>query len=245
MNLNFYNNPEYELNRSLITEMISMYGIQVKFVKVKKINEDNLFKDYQHLVADKNDIIEMYALPENSDSFDSSGYQFNSFGFTDLNNLSVFISVESFGDIQFKEIVGNLIVLPSNKILEITDVTFQVPGINNDFVNNNSRTVYKLTLTPYEFKLTDNLSEIQKPSDDLSPLDTPPKSLDDYFEELMKEKEDLETELEVKDSQTVSKETNLVDEFERPIDEKIKSQKVVTTDDVWGSFSYLLICETG
>ena len=237
MNLNFYNNPEYELNRSLITEMISMYGIQVKFVKVKKINEDNLFKDYQHLVADKNDIIEMYALPENSDSFDSSGYQFNSFGFTDLNNLSVFISVESFGDIQFKEIVGNLIVLPSNKILEITDVTFQVPGINNDFVNNNSRTVYKLTLTPYEFKLTDNLSEIQKPSNDLSPLDTPPKSLDDYFEELMKEKEDLETELEVKDSQTVSKETNLVDSFERPIDEKVKSQKNVTTDDVWGSFS--------
>ena len=237
MNLNFYNNPEYELNRSLITEMISMYGIQVKFVKVKKINEDNLFKDYQHLVADKNDIIEMYALPENSDSFDSSGYQFNSFGFTDLNNLSVFISVESSGDIQFKEIVGNLIVLPSNKILEITDVTFQVPGINNDFVNNNSRTVYKLTLTPYEFKLTDNLSEIQKPSDDLSPLDTPPKSLDDYFEELMKEKEDLETELEVKDSQTVSKETNLVDSFERPIDEKVKSQKNVTTDDVWGSFS--------
>ena len=237
MNLNFYNNPEYELNRSLITEMISMYGIQVKFVKVKKINEDNLFKDYQHLVADKNDIIEMYALPENSDSFDGSGYQFNSFGFTDLNNISVFISVESFGDIQFKEIVGNLIVLPSNKILEITDVTFQVPGINNDFVNNNSRTVYKLTLTPYEFKLTDNLSEIQKPSDDLSPLDTPPKSLDDYFEELMKEKEDLETELEVKDSQTVSKETNLVDSFERPIDEKVKSQKNVTTDDVWGSFS--------
>jgi len=237
MNLNFYNNPEYELNRSLITEMISMYGIQVKFVKVKKINEDLVFKDYQHLVADKNDIIEMYALPENSDSFDSSGYQFNSFGFTDLNNLSVFISVESFGDIQFKEIVGNLIVLPSNKILEITDVTFQVPGINNDFVNNNSRTVYKLTLTPYEFKLTDNLSEIQKPSDDLSPLDTPPKSLDDYFEELMKEKEDLETELEVKDSQTVSKETNLVDSFERPIDEKVKSQKNVTTDDVWGSFS--------
>ena len=237
MNLNFYNNPEYELNRSLITEMISMYGIQVKFVKVKKINEDNLFKDYQHLVADKNDIIEMYALPENTDSFDSSGYQFNSFGFTDLNNLSVFISVESFGEIKFKEIVGNLIVLPSNKILEITDVTFQVPGINNDFVNNNSRTVYKLTLTPYEFKLTDNLSEIQKPSDDLSPLDTPPKSLDDYFEELMKEKEDLETELEVKDSQTVSKETNLVDSFERPIDEKVKSQKNVTTDDVWGSFS--------
>ena len=237
MNLNFYNAPEYDLNKSLITEMISMYGIQVKFVKVKKINEDNLFKDYQHLVADKNDIIEMYALPENSDSFDSSGYQFNSFGFTDLNNLSVFISVESFGDIQFKEIVGNLIVLPSNKILEITDVTFQVPGINNDFVNNNSRTVYKLTLTPYEFKLTDNLSEIQKPSDDLSPLDTPPKSLDDYFEELMKEKEDLETELEVKDSQTVSKETNLVDSFERPIDEKVKSQKNVTTDDVWGSFS--------
>ena len=179
----------------------------------------------------------MYALPENSDSFDSNGYQFSSFGFTDLNNLSVFISVESFGDIQFKEILGNLIVLPSNKILEITDVTFQVPGINNDFVNNNSRTVYKLTLTPYEFKLTDNLSDIQETKGDYSPLDSSPKSLDDYFSELMKDKSELETELEVKDSQTVSKETNLVDEFERPIDEKIKSQKNVTTDDVWGSFS--------
>ena len=233
MNLNFYNSPEYDLNKSLITEMISMYGVQVKFVKVKKINEDKLFKDYQHLVADKTDIIEMYALPENSDSFDSSGYQFSSFGFTDLNNLSV----ESFGDIQFKEIVGNLIVLPSNKILEITDVTFQVPGINNDYVNNNSRTVYKLTLTPYEFKLTDNLSDIQETKGDYSPLDSSPKSLDDYFSELMKDKSELETELEVKDSQTVSKETNLVDEFERPIDEKIKSQKNVTTDDVWGSFS--------
>lgn len=237
MNLNFYNSPEYDLNKSLITEMISMYGVQVKFVKVKKINEDKVFKDYQHLVADKTDIIEMYALPENSDSFDSSGYQFSSFGFTDLNNLSIFISVESFGDIQFKEIVGNLIVLPSNKILEITDVTFQVPGINNDYVNNNSRTVYKLTLTPYEFKLTDNLSDIQETKADYSPLDSSPKSLDDYFSELMKDKSELETELEVKDSQTVSKETNLVDEFERPIDEKVKSQKNVTTDDVWGSFS--------
>lgn len=237
MNLNFYNSPEYDLNRSLITEMISMYGVQVKFVKVKKINEDVVFKDYQHLVADKKDIIEMYALPENSESFDNSAYQFNAFGFTDFNNLSVFISVESFGEIKFKEIVGNLIVLPSNKILEITDVTFQVPGINNDFVNNNSRTVYKLTLTPYEFKLTDNLSDIQETKEELSPLDTSPKSLDNYFEELMKEKEDLEIELEVKDSQTVSKETNLVDNFERPIDEKVKSQRNVTTDDVWGSFS--------
>ena len=53
----------------------------------------------------------------------------------------------------------------------------------------------------------------------------------------MKDKSELETELEVKDSQTVSKETNLVDSFERPIDEKVKSQKNVTTDDVWGSFS--------
>ena len=85
--------------------------------------------------------------------------------------------------------------------------------------------------------MTDNLSDIQETKGDYSPLDSSPKSLDDYFSELMKDKSELETELEVKDSQTVSKETNLVDEFERPIDEKVKSQKNVTTDDVWGSFS--------
>ena len=31
MNFNFYNQPEYDLNKSLISEMISLYGIQIKF----------------------------------------------------------------------------------------------------------------------------------------------------------------------------------------------------------------------
>ena len=32
-------------------------------------------------------------------------------------------------------------------------------------------------------------------------------------------------------------ETNVIDEMNRPIDKKVKTAKVVTTDDVWGSFS--------
>lgn len=239
LNFNFYNQPEYDLNKSLISEMISLYGIQIKFAKVTKINRDkNVFKDYQHLIVDEKNVFEMFALPENSEGFDSSGYQFNGFGFGDFNNVNFFIAVDSFKDIQFKEIVGNLIVLPSNKILEITDVTFQVPGINNDFVNNNTRSVYRLTCTPYEFKLTDNLSALQKKEPEtIEPLKHDAKSLDDYFDELMKDKNNLKTELEVVDSQIKSEETNVIDEMNRPIDKKVKTAKVVTTDDVWGSFS--------
>ena len=59
MNFNFYNQPEYDLNNSLISEMISLYGIQIKFAKVTKINRDkNVFKDYQHLVVDEKNVFE-------------------------------------------------------------------------------------------------------------------------------------------------------------------------------------------
>ena len=53
----------------------------------------------------------------------------------------------------------------------------------------------------------------------------------------MKDKNNLKTELEVVDSQIKSEETNVIDEMNRPIDKKVKTAKVVTTGDVWGSFS--------
>ena len=57
------------------------------------------------------------------------------------------------------------------------------------------------------------------------------------FEKAAKDKNNLKTELEVVDSQIKSEETNVIDEMNRPIDKKVKTAKVVTTDDVWGSFS--------
>ena len=173
LNFNFYNQPEYDLNKSLISEMISLYGIQIKFAKVTKINRDkNVFKDYQHLIVDEKNVFEMFALPENSEGFDSSSYQFNGFGFGDFNTMNFFIAVDSFKDIQFKEIVGNLIVLPSNKILEITDVTFQVPTtpvFPQEFLQTKPESLIMTDKLPVPFPIVPCILTKQTPFYPLSP----------------------------------------------------------------------------
>ena len=46
-NYNFNDAPDYDLNASLIDEVINLYGVLVKFLKVQHINTDDIvFKDY-------------------------------------------------------------------------------------------------------------------------------------------------------------------------------------------------------
>ena len=95
MNLNFSNQPEYDLYKSLIKEVIDTYGIKIKFLKTEKINIDNVLGDFSHMKTDKDKIFEMFALPENSESFDNTNYGFDSFGFLDFDNINLFVPVES------------------------------------------------------------------------------------------------------------------------------------------------------
>ena len=45
-NYNFNDAPDYDLNASLIDEVINLYGVLVKFLKVQHINTDDIvFKD--------------------------------------------------------------------------------------------------------------------------------------------------------------------------------------------------------
>lgn len=161
MNFNFSRQPEYNLNSSLIHEVIDLYGIKCKFLITEKVNFDkNVFGDFSHMKTDKNKIFDISVLPETSENFDALSYNFSELGFVNSDTTMVFVSAKVLDPIiDMKDIISNLIVLPSNKIMEVTNVEYMVPGINNLFTNIDSKSVYKLTLVPYDFKIIDEVQD--------------------------------------------------------------------------------------
>lgn len=184
MNFNFNNGPEYALNTSLIEEMISLYGVKLKLLLVDRINRDDaVFGDHSHVKTDTDDSIEIWALPENTEDWDSQEYGFGSFGLVNANAISLFVARSAFVKdtvaIPPQQITGNLLVFPNNKLMEITDTKPVVAGVNNLFTYGNQKSVYQLFCKPYDVKLNDELNPL-----DISADDEPYESLDHYFDEL-------------------------------------------------------------
>lgn len=142
-----------------------MYGFCMKYLITEKINADfAAFGDFSHIKTDKEKVFEIYGMPENTESFDMTQYSFNPYGFNDFNTSAVFVSTDDFADIyhedsNIKKIINNLVVLPSGKVMEITNVEYMTPGVNNLFSYNDVKSVYKLTIRPYEFKSTDEITD--------------------------------------------------------------------------------------
>ena len=231
-NYNMDNSPEYNLNASLIDECITLYGIPTKFLVTTKLNsDDTVFGDYSSIKTDGTKIFDVYMLPENTESWDSGGYNFSDFGLLNNDNCSCFVSklsVETIG-LEFKSLYGNLVVMPNNKIMEVTDVQFEVPGVNNLFTFKNAKSVYKLTLKPYAVKLTDEIDtgDISvDPDEDYS-------TLDNYFNELLDVKISQDTEMEINPAvDTINKEDGV------EIDIVQKKPRVSRVEDsVFGEFN--------
>ncbi len=230
-NFNTNESAEYDLNTELIDECINLYGVQTKFLVVQKLNsDDTIFGDYSSIKTDNSKIFDVFMMPENSDSWDSGGYNFSEFGMLNNDSCTVFVSknsVQNIIELDFKELYGNLVVMPNNKIMEVTDVQFEVPGVNNLFTYSNSKSVYKLTLKPYSAKLTDEINQndvINNDNDDYT-------SLDNYFDELLDIKIAQDTEMEINPSQiTIKKEPD--------IDIVVQKPKVSRLEDsVFGEFN--------
>ena len=231
-NYNMDNSPEYNLNASLIDECITLYGVPTKFLVTTKLNsDDTVFGDYSSIKTDGTKIFDVYMLPENTESWDSGGYNFSDFGLLNNDNCSCFVSklsVETIG-LEFKSLYGNLVVMPNNKIMEVTDVQFEVPGVNNLFTFKNAKSVYKLTLKPYAVKLTDEIDtgDISvDPDEDYS-------TLDNYFNELLDVKISQDTEMEINPAvDTINKEDGV------EIDIVQKKPRVSRVEDsVFGEFN--------
>ena len=230
-NFNTNESAEYDLNTELIDECINLYGVQTKFLVVQKLNsDDTIFGDYSSIKTDNSKIFDVFMMPENSDSWDSGGYNFSEFGMLNNDTCTVFVSknsVQNIIELDFKELYGNLVVMPNNKIMEVTDVQFEVPGVNNLFTYSNSKSVYKLTLKPYSVKLTDEINKA-----DISISDTEDyNTLDNYFDELLDIKKAQDTEMEINPSQiTIKKEPD--------VDIVVQKPKVSRLEDsVFGEFN--------
>lgn len=203
MNFNLSQTPDYSLQHSMTDELINLYGVQCKLMLVDKINQDDLvFGDYSHLKSNSQDIFTVFGLPENTESWDNMGMNYSEYGVLNLESINLYFSRLTidgiFPDIDagigFEGILGNLLVLPNERIVEITDIEFQVPGVSNLFTNIDQKNVYKFICKTYDFKLT---SEI--PASDLGGVDTVGDYtvLDDYFTEMTGTVAAVDTEAEI------------------------------------------------
>lgn len=249
MNFNFAKEPEHDLNSSLVDELISLYGIKIKLIIVERVNEDKtVFGDFSHLLSDRSRTFEIFALPENMEDFNKDEFRFTQFGLDNFDTLDLFIhksSIESIPGVRHNtlnnvaysrelesnisnidyRVIGNLIVLPSGKIMEVTDQSTTTPGINNMFVYKNQKTVYKLTCVQYKPQLVDELDALDRSTigsdvDEVSSM-IPNLNLEKYFDELSLERDDQDFEAEVHElsNTVVLDDTDII----LPIDTKIKN----------------------
>jgi hypothetical protein len=237
MNFNITNKPDYSLQARHTHEVINLYGVQTKLLLTEKVNYDaSVFGDYQSVKTNKEDTFLVPMMPETSEEYDNIGVNFSEFGMMNVESINMFISRKTveqvFEDIfekenapedeynpdplsPIKKLQSNLVILPNNRVMEITDVEFMVPGINNLFTEQDIKNVYKLTMKTYDVKLTDDLESI---NDEDNETVGSYKELDSYFDEL------TDNHLEIDDEAKVQ------------IDEDTEKVVVPPADDVFGRF---------
>lgn len=244
-NINFSKNSEYNLQESLIHQMINLYGVEIKLLLTEKVNrDDNIFGDFSHMKTNKKDTFLMYALPEESEDFSTDGYSFSPFGMNSFDNIVLFVSkkslmlepfittINNIETIDFRKIMSQLIIFPNNKIMEITDVDPCVPGINNLFTYENAKSVYKVTCVPYTSKLIQEVksSDIVAPKVeiyDFSATPEIPRTDDEDVIDFTNEFDEFDT-TETEELSELEDNYNTLDEYF----EKLENIKVVQDDEV-------------
>jgi len=237
MNFNMNSKPDYSLQGRLTDEVIRLYGIKTKLLLTEKINYDStVFGDYQSIKTNKENTFLVSMMPETSEEYDNIGVNFSDFGMLNVETINLFVSrieiEKTFEDIFDKEGVdeseyvvdplspvkklqSNLVILPNNRVMEITNVEFMVPGINNLFTYQDIKNVYKLTLKTYDRKLTDNIDSL---NDEDNETIGSYKELDSYFDEL------------------TTNELNVDTEAKTDINKDTQKTVVAPADDVFGRF---------
>ena len=81
--------------------------------------------------------------------------------------------------------------------MEITDVEFLIPGLNNLFTEQDVKNVYRLVLKTYDRKLTDNLESMNDKNTEIETVGSY-KELDSYFNELMNKDESVDNDAKTK-----------------------------------------------
>ena len=231
MNFNLKSN-EYDLQASQTRELIRLYGIPCKLLLAERVNKDLIFGDHSHIKVDNKSVFDIHLLPENSEEYDQMDKLQTQFGIPVETSVNFFVAKESINekvqqsinvdsynefnilepDDTIKRIISSLLIMPSGKILEITNVDFECVGTNNMFVYNYSKNVYKLFCKTYIHNVANEIEvdTTVTTEDSNAPLNNNTfETLDQYFDELQN---------------TSNKQSQVASEF------------VVKEDDVFGRF---------
>jgi len=242
-NLNRNNHPDYILKNRQINELINMYGVECDLLFTERVNIDNVLKDFSHLKLSEGDSKKVYLLPEDPNGFDGS-YNWNLFGLQNNLVINFFISNESVESVLSEKektikdvyafLTNKLITLPNGLILEITDVSSLVEGVNNLFLYKDIKSVYKLTTKVYYNSKQNEMEYDKDKKDSLDTLKQNQEQLDseapkvDYQEE--PETDNYEGSFEDLDSYFKS-----LDENNEEFKEEKKIQSGINSDNVFGS----------
>lgn len=216
MNLNYRSN-EYNLIGSQTEELIRIYGIKIKWIFTEKIKQDSIFGEFSHFKANDKDCFEIYAMPENTDDFeDIERLQTQFPGVLGDGTLNLFISKITARELMQKSLNtqneiditamdktiqrlhGSLIILPAGKIMEVTKVDLDAPGMNNQFLSAIDKNLFIIHCKTYIHKTTNEIS-VNPQITDAESLDTGKTpdmfdTLDKYFDEMVKRNENQKTE---------------------------------------------------
>lgn len=156
-------NNEHLLHRETTRELINLYGINIKYIITKKINQDMIFGEHSHIKVDKDSTFEFFMLPSETDNWGGENDFFSKFGMQNLDTMTMFVSRKDMEEIH-PEITeregratvdnlpnGNLIVFPNNRIMEVTrfELSSADFGNNNLFSYDVDKNVYKLVMKTY------------------------------------------------------------------------------------------------
>lgn len=203
MNLN-QRQTEYDLAGVQTEEVIRIYGIPIKLLLAERINKDIIFGDHSHIKVDDKNVFNLYALAENQEEFNDFEKLQTQFGIPGDDTINLWISKISLFNLlkrstnsqneiditsaedMIHKLFSSLIILPSGKILEITKIELDTPGLNNLFLFNKSKNVYKLFCKSYVHDTNNEISADTKITNE--PVENPYsdsfESLEKYFDEL-------------------------------------------------------------
>lgn len=190
INLNYSHKPEYDLYNSITDELITGYGVLVKYIITEKVNLDyDTFGEWTSLKANQDDVHEVHLLPETQENWQGQNIMFDQFGLGNFSTMEFYISERELhtafpqweDSYNINDMLSDLIIVPSGKVLEITHVEPLVTGINNLFIYDDNKNTIKITCRNYTFREADeieitNLSPSEQKSQD---------NLDKYFTKLL------------------------------------------------------------
>lgn len=164
---------DYALSKTVTNEFIDMYGLIVRYFSTELIHEDNILNEFQHVKIDNTNAFDISVYPEDTAGFQNNDDILSKFGFMSSTSTNFFISAKTVDFImdsqkEITQMIGGVIKTPSGKLLEITNIDIEVPGINNMFLYNNQKNVFMLKTKPFIYNSDeiDNETKLEMEFDD-------------------------------------------------------------------------------